>query len=148
MKAISLWQPWASLIAIGAKRIETRSWPTPYRGPIAIHAAKRWTQDEKLQVLRPPFWDVLRHHDGPLPLGAVVAVGQLVACDRMTRNWIDCTRETWGDNEIAFGHYEIGRYGWILDEVRALPQPVTCRGMQGLWDLDSAIVAQLSLAVA
>jgi hypothetical protein len=41
VKAISLWQPWASFIASGAKRIETRSWATSYRGPIAIHAAKR-----------------------------------------------------------------------------------------------------------
>lgn len=40
MKAISLWQPWASLIAHGVKTIETRSWSTPYRGPLAIHAAK------------------------------------------------------------------------------------------------------------
>ena len=43
---LSLWQPWASLIAIGAKHIETRHWKTDYRGPIAIHAAKRWTQEE------------------------------------------------------------------------------------------------------
>lgn len=41
MKAISLWQPWASLIAAGVKSIETRGWPTNYRGQIAIHAAKR-----------------------------------------------------------------------------------------------------------
>lgn len=39
MKAITIWQPWASLIAIGAKQYETRSWKTDYRGPIAIHAA-------------------------------------------------------------------------------------------------------------
>ncbi len=41
MKAITLWQPWASLVAIGAKTIETRSWATSYRGPLAIHAAAR-----------------------------------------------------------------------------------------------------------
>lgn len=39
MKAITIWQPWASLIACGVKQYETRSWPTKYRGPIAIHAA-------------------------------------------------------------------------------------------------------------
>ena len=41
MKAITIWQPWASLIAIGVKQYETRSWKTDYRGPIAIHAAKK-----------------------------------------------------------------------------------------------------------
>lgn len=39
MKALTLHQPWASLIAVGAKKIETRSWSTSYRGPLAIHAA-------------------------------------------------------------------------------------------------------------
>ena len=39
MKAISLLQPWATLVSIGAKRVETRSWRTDYRGPIAIHAS-------------------------------------------------------------------------------------------------------------
>jgi len=47
MKAISLWQPWATLISIGAKRIETRSWETLYRGSIVIHAAKRWSKDQR-----------------------------------------------------------------------------------------------------
>lgn len=41
--AISLWQPWASLMASGHKSIETRSWSTHLRGLVAIHAAKRWT---------------------------------------------------------------------------------------------------------
>ena len=41
MKALSLWQPWASLVALRVKTIETRSWSTSYRGPLAIHAAKR-----------------------------------------------------------------------------------------------------------
>jgi len=41
LKAITIWQPWASLIAIGEKQYETRSWKTDYRGPIAIHAAAK-----------------------------------------------------------------------------------------------------------
>lgn len=48
MKAISLWQPWASLIACGAKPFETRSWAPPpalIGQPIAIHAAKKVDRD-------------------------------------------------------------------------------------------------------
>ena len=48
MKDISLWQPWASLIALDQKSIETMGWGTRFRGPIAIHAAKRFQRDEKL----------------------------------------------------------------------------------------------------
>lgn len=41
INCLSLWQPWASLCAVSAKQIETRSWPTGYRGWLAIHAAKK-----------------------------------------------------------------------------------------------------------
>ena len=41
MKALTIWQPWASLLVSGQKKYETRSWATSYRGPIAIHAAMR-----------------------------------------------------------------------------------------------------------
>ena len=50
MKALTIWQPWASLIAGGAKQYETRSWATQYRGPIAIHAAARYTRKWDLPV--------------------------------------------------------------------------------------------------
>lgn len=49
---LSLWQPWATLVALGVKSIETRSWSTKYRGPIAIHAAAR----------RPPLMHLPRLH--------------------------------------------------------------------------------------
>ena len=48
MQAISVCQPWASLIVCGAKRIETRSWSTPHRGPLAIHVSKTFTPTAKL----------------------------------------------------------------------------------------------------
>lgn len=41
MWALTLRQPWASLVAIGVKQVETRSWTTAYRGPLAIHSSKR-----------------------------------------------------------------------------------------------------------
>jgi len=40
VKALTLTQPWASLVALGAKLIETRSWQTSHRGRIAIHAGQ------------------------------------------------------------------------------------------------------------
>lgn len=85
MKAITLWQPWAQLVAVGAKRLETRSWSTKYRGPLAIHAGKAITNVERALVATEPFWGALRtadgfrYHEHNLPRGAVVAVAQLVA---------------------------------------------------------------------
>jgi hypothetical protein len=99
MKALTLWQPWASLIALGAKTIETRSWSTKYRGPLAIHAAKRrpatwWSQwgdtPKQLSGADPWFEECERWCNGDEtgdgwwswswggPLGAVVATCNLI----------------------------------------------------------------------
>ena len=85
MKAITTWQPWASLLARGAKKYETRSWETKYRGPIAIHAAQKpFNTDSYLDRELYPFADALGLPDiysfNKLPYGAVVAVANLVNC--------------------------------------------------------------------
>lgn len=140
IKALSLWQPWASLVALGAKRIETRHWPTHYRGPLAIHAAKRWTSDERVLCCEEPFHSVLTtaklssypvSDETMLPLGAIVAVGRLVACERMTPALIDLVPEP----ERSFGHYAPGRWMWMLEGVEQLAEPVLFRGHQGLFDV-------------
>lgn len=91
-RALSLWQPWASLIALGVKTIETRSWNTYYRGPLAIHAAKRKPEQVEHGYLlarydhdigEPPTpWALLGaapdHGPWPVHLGAVVATCTLV----------------------------------------------------------------------
>jgi hypothetical protein len=94
---LTLHQPWASLIALGVKTIETRSWSTKYRGPLAIHAGAGWTMDSRRAVgtdpighviasrgLRTPFLGYKdsagkkRWLPGDLPLGAIVATCTLV----------------------------------------------------------------------
>jgi activating signal cointegrator 1 len=107
VKALSLHQPWATLIAIGAKRLETRGyWPYTHRGDLAIHAARRWTRDLRALCEQDPFRraltpEALRHWPGipgdravegrkalhqylhnagtprGIPLGALVARSQL-----------------------------------------------------------------------
>jgi len=98
MKALSLWQPWASLIALDVKRIETRGWSTKYRGPLAIHAGKSEPPRGKVGDYTPSrprlpktagweLWPTARHLRRtmtPLPLGAVVATCTLVDVVPMT----------------------------------------------------------------
>lgn len=60
IKAITLWQPWALLMALKEKEYETRSWMTTYRGPLAIHAAKNFPKDARSLCLRDSFCGVLR----------------------------------------------------------------------------------------
>ncbi len=88
MKALTLWQPWASLIALGVKTIETRSWSTDYRGPLAIHAAKRRAKFEDMKHLvggQLDAWGAWFEaglvSDGEtdnMPYGAVIATCELV----------------------------------------------------------------------
>lgn len=53
-KTITLWQPYATLVATGIKQYETRSWPTNYRGPLLIHAAKRPMGADEIELLETP----------------------------------------------------------------------------------------------
>jgi hypothetical protein len=86
VKVLTLWQPWASLVALGVKTIETRSWSTKYRGPLAIHAAAKMPTFERRYVrgvicTRDAWhlWTVSGPGiHAPLPLGAIVATCTLV----------------------------------------------------------------------
>lgn len=139
MKALSLWQPWASLIAIGAKRIETRSWDTLYRGPVAIHAAKKW--DKRLMeiarsfafdtTLRPKSLAVDRSGVTALPFGCIVATGRLVRVERITFGYVRHLDPL----EAEFGDYTPGRFAFHFEDVRALQTPIPYRGAQGLFEL-------------
>ena len=129
MMCISLWQPWASLMAWGLKRNETRHWSTRYRGPLLIHAAKKWTQEQKALCMQWPFHECLADR-GVLPLGNIV--GKVVLMDvKRTEDVID--DELMG-YESYFGNYGMGRYAWLTEKAVALP-PIPWRGAQGFFDV-------------
>jgi len=143
MKCISLWQPWATLVAIGAKQYETRHWSTGYRGLIAIHAAKKWDRELYAMCLGAPFGRCLAGggYADPkeLPFGAIVAVARLTRIYR-TENIIYQI----SDQERAFGDYSPGRYAWQLEKIARI-DPLPFRGQQGLWELgldDMALIGE------
>lgn len=161
MKAISLWQPYATLIAIGAKQIETRSWRTSYRGLLAIAATKK-SPDSMAEILREePFFSELCRGLGEctgaqverrLLNGCVVAVCELAWCSpigantRPTNTAWQLGADYWQltENEFAFGDYSRGRWAWLLKNIRALATPIPCRGEQSLWDVPAATLAQIN----
>lgn len=159
MKAITLWQPWASLVAIGAKQIETRSWATPYRGTLAIHAALKFPDEAKALVATQPFLSSLEkitpNSEGfrDLPRGVIVAVCELVQClsiptmrGRYPFNHpkLDTIALLPPDSpEYDFGDYTPGRFAWMLAQVRVLHEPIPCRGYQQLWDVPADVLAQI-----
>ncbi|MCH9649538.1 MAG: ASCH domain-containing protein [Deltaproteobacteria bacterium] len=134
--AISLWEPWASLMALGAKKVETRSWRTRYRGPLLICASRRRRVGElKKLLLDPTFQRSL----APLTPGRTVEVddlafGKAVALvDVYDCNTAECLLECGlAPLDHWFGDYSSGRFGWSTCGVRRLiPFPV--RGRQGLF---------------
>ncbi|NJM67812.1 MAG: ASCH domain-containing protein [Acaryochloris sp. RU_4_1] len=134
MKIITIWQPWATLIALGLKQYETRSWGTDYRGGLAIHAAKRqidpdgkYAISQALELTGGKVPRLRRDY----PLGCIVAIADLVDCKRMTPLLI--CKQT--DLELAVGYWQAGRFAWQLDNIVALPDPIPYRGSQGLCDV-------------
>lgn len=138
MKCVSLWQPWASAIPFGWKRIETRGWWTSYRGPLAIHAAKRWTGEEREDAADFARLTGDERFAGALPLGAIVATCMLTDCIR-TEQLLGSGRVS--QTEQAFGNYGRGRYGWLLSDIVALPEPFAFRGAQGFFDVPDEVFA-------
>lgn len=147
MKALSLYQPWASLVALGLKRMETRSWATPYRGPLAIAASKRFPAEARELCAEWPFYEALEL-DGitswrQLPTGVVIATCTLVACvptQVVIKGLHDARgRFPFTAHEDAFGDFSAGRYAWLLADVVKLPEPVPVRGSLGLWEWDGVI---------
>ena len=152
MKVLTLTEPWATLVAVGAKHIETRSWGTAYRGPLAIHAAKTFPADARALCGTDPFFDTLTQagfdlRDTPLPaqfhLGQIIAVAKLVDCARYEElerapNW-PIIRDRSIAPERAFGNYGPGRWCWIFANVQRLSQPIPAKGALGLWTYPSPI---------
>ena len=131
MKALTLWQPWASAIPYGFKGIETRSWGTNYRGPLAIHASKR-KMDQAI-------WEELCHKLPELrnietyPFGCIVATCKLIVCTKII------FRFKADRPDMVLGDFTPGRYAWILRAIKAVDPPIAAKGHQGLWEWEEAI---------
>ncbi len=135
MKALSLTQPWATLVALGEKKIETRGWFTNYRGPFAIASSKSFPKDCRDLCFDEPFRSIFEKHNlglSDLPLGQVLCIVTLTECVRMTYD----NMPPENSNEYAFGHYAPGRYMLKMMQRLVLPVPVPCKGALGFWEWD------------
>lgn len=132
MKAVSLHQPWAILLAAGVKRIETRSWPTRHRGQLAIHATKQ-------QPWPGYALSMAERLDLPLERGAVVGVVDVADCvpaDELELSACDYVERNLGD-------YSPGRYAWTCLRPGRLTSPVPCRGRQGIWTVPPEVAERV-----
>jgi activating signal cointegrator 1 len=141
VKAISLWQPWASAIANGVKTVETRSWRTEHLGPVAIHAAQKRSGElaaifdglmhDHLDILK-AFVAAKESCFRYLPFGAVVCTAEIFCVGNV--EMFELAR--FSKVELSLGNYSAGRFLWKLENIKKLPKPVPCIGRQGFFNVE------------
>ena len=131
MKALTIHQPFAELIARLAKRVENRTWVTHDRVHLAIHAGTSTSRRNQCAAYGLELDDLAR--------GAIVAVAELVDCVRLD------AIDTWPP-ELAWlethEHAE-GPVCLVLADVRRLAEPVPCQGRQSLWNVGDEELAAI-----
>lgn len=140
MKAITLHQPWASMIAWGWKTIETRT-HRRFRGlcgsRIAIHAGATWDAEAR-NIARPYLSlaqrEMLDRKPAALPRKAIVATAVVCAVRAMQ----------WADRLTALCPVEMGRVSYILRRIRRVDPPIACPGHQGIWTIPEDAARQLA----
>ena len=136
MKAISLWQPWATLWLLtnpDEKVFETRPWFASYRGPLLVHAAKKRDGDVREYLECIYFRDRLAAHGlttDMLAFGAIIGRVDLIDCYRMGNSGAP------NDREDKAGNWEPGRYAWKRGPNPILfNKPIPYRGSQGFFEV-------------
>ena len=125
MKVLSIKEPWASLIMNGTKKIETRSWKTKYRGETYIHASL-----SKAKITKPEVYELIK--DMNFKCGYIICKCNLVDCIYMTDEYVNDMKINHYEEYIC-GHYEVGRYAWIVEDVKVI-EPIEAKGKLGLWN--------------
>jgi hypothetical protein len=138
VQAISVQQPWAWAIARGHRRLSNQDLPTPYRGPLLIHASIRVDLKScDSPLMQAAGWDP---KDPLAALGAVIAVADLVDV---------CMSRSRGDRVCGCGPWaKPGACHWRLADVRPLPRPVFTLGRTGLWEPPPALVGDVRAMLA
>lgn len=149
---ISLWQPWATLMAIGAKPEETRSWETLYRGPIAIQAALTWNKTLARRSCTGRFGAALNaagvtvttwKAGDSLPKGKIVCVVDLLDCVRITTE----NAPSADSDSFAFGDYTPGRFSWRTANPRRAIIPIPYRGRQRIFSVPVSLLREGGIAL-
>lgn len=140
MKCLSLWQPWASMIPLGHKRYETRSWATKYRGPLAIHAALAQMGGDEVELLIKAGFVMAEAvlASSPthgLPLGCIVCTCVLADCVP-----VEQVRDRISDVERALGDYTDGRFAFRLDDVKPFKKPIPWKGAQRIFNIPDYVI--------
>lgn len=150
MKAISILQPFAHLVVMGEKRLETRKWETAYRGPLLIHASKGHSNIElpNLPVKNLELVTLLQQDaiQPTLQRGAILGIVDLVAC--LTHDDLKGPHSCYlTPLEKLVGFFGPGWCAWELKNPRRFKTPIPWRGNLGIWDTPVSLDPVLEEAI-
>lgn len=123
MKALTVKQPWSSLIIRGGKDIENRAWRTNYRGVVAIHSSaklERSEMEDACGLMRGfvPRFSAERFELDIFPVGVILGTVEIVDCVKTSDSPWFC-----------------GDFGFVLRNAVAFERPIPCRGALLFWDV-------------
>jgi len=129
MKALTIKQPWASLIAWGVKDIENRDWPTKQRGTLAIHSSARMAEEDMLaacDMMRGfvPKFSARIFRTETFPIGSILGVVDIVGC-------VTSSNSPWF----------VGSHGFALKNAVKFKTPIPCKGALGFWEVPEGIIS-------
>ena len=123
MKALTIKQPWASLIIEGYKKFEFRSWKTNYRGKILIHSGLSFEKDTK---------ERFKDYDLEYKLGYIIGEAEIVDCILVDKEFNENLRNI---NSVVYGRSNhVENYAWKLENIKKYDNPIPCKGKLSLWD--------------
>lgn len=128
MKALTIKEPWATLIIEGYKKYEFRSWKTNYRGKILIHAG---------MSLEKEMAEKFRTYNLEYSKGAIIGEAEITDCIKVSAEFNQKLRKI---NPVVYrksNHVET--YAWKLENVKKYDNPISIKGKLGLWNYDENI---------
>jgi hypothetical protein len=132
VKALSFWQPWGWLVVSGLKDVDNRPRGTKYRGPLLVHASKRWDSEGERWLYinacrgRIPVMDYAMRHDQRIVYGALIGIVDVVDCVTQHPSPWFC-----------------GPNGLVLRDAVKFEKPFPFKGQLGLFDVPDELADQI-----
>jgi len=125
MKALTIKNPWATLIVDGYKKYEFRSWKTNYRGKILIHAGLSLEKD---------MLNRFKDYNLDCITGAIIGEADIVDCILVDDEFNNKLRNI---DPIVYGRSNhVETYAWQLENVKKYDAPIYIKGKLGLWNYE------------
>lgn len=122
MKAITIKEPWASLIVQGFKKYEFRSWKTNYRGKVLIHAG-----------LSKENIDRFKNYNLDISSGEIIGEAVISDCILVDERFDDELRKI---DPVVYGNNHVGLYAFKLENIKKYDKKIKVKGKLGLWNYE------------